>query len=92
MVPQTLALQTITPFIADSCCVLCRTSSEDTITDKISKKVKLQHIIKVDEDRRYCSCKNQREKSCDTCKKLFYDILKEKSFLKSDNPWMIVAK
>ena len=55
---QTLAPLTITPFIADSCCVLCRTLSRNNITDKISKKLKFHHKRRIDEDRRYLCCKN----------------------------------
>ena len=91
-VPQTLDSLTITPFIADSCCVLCRTSSRYNITNKIPKKLKFQHKRILDKDRRYLCCKNCRERSCDICVRLFYDFFKKKSFLKSDNPWMIVAK
>ena len=91
MVPKTLALQTINSFIADLCCVLCRTSSRDNITNKISKKLKFQHERRIDKNGRCLCCKHCRERDCDICVKLFYGFFL-KSFLKSDNPWIIVAK
>ena len=40
-VPQIQVSEIITTFIANSFCVLCRTSSRDNITEKCSKKLKL---------------------------------------------------
>ena len=80
-VPQTLASLSIIAFIADSYCVLCRTSSKDNITNKTPKKLKLEHKAILDRDRRYLTCKNCRERGCDICLKLFYAFLHKCLFL-----------
>ena len=85
-VPQTLASHSITSFIDDLGCVLCRTLSRDNITNKISKKLKLQHKGRIDEGRRYLFCKNCKKKGCEICAELLYDFFQNKSFLKQDNP------
>ena len=72
--PQTLDSESITPFIADSYCILCRTLSRVNITNKISKMLKLQHQKRIEEDRRYLCCRDCKERGCDTSVKLFYDF------------------
>ena len=82
----------VIPFTADTCCVLCRTSSRDNLTNCIPKRLKTEQKKKLDPNRRYLCCKNCREKSCDLCvQKLFMFFQKEK-MLVDDDPWMIVAE
>ena len=75
----------------DSCCVLCRESSIDHITNNIpaSKRNPKTEML---ENTRYLSCRNCGLKSCYSCIEAFYNFFSKKGFYAHKEPWMKVAK
>ena len=62
--PESLS---VLPIAVDSCCVLCRESTWDHLTNKISKKVLTGKKRKMNPELRYMCCEGCGEKSCHLC-------------------------
>jgi len=84
--PESLS---VLPVAVDSCCVLCRETTWDHVTNNISKGDVVGVRKEMNPDLKYLHCQGCGEKVCNLCVLMFRKNIKKLKLLPDNNCWMM---